>query len=77
MKVEKKNKTESFYILIGYLSELIIKNLAIWNLIFLQNKSDEFRLIFFMKNPLWLEVEIIVFRSKFGEISPPPHQKLA
>jgi hypothetical protein len=47
MKVEKKNKTESFYILIGYLSELIIKNLAIWNLIFLQNKSDEFRLIFF------------------------------
>jgi hypothetical protein len=64
MKVEKK-KTESFYIR-GYLLELIAENMAIWKKI--PSKSGEFG-PFFPHGKSFVKVEIIFFRSKFGETS--------
>jgi len=62
MKVGKKKKKESFYVL-GYLLELNQKNLAIWKLFCLRNLANLG--IFSTENPC-------IFRLKFGKIL---HQK--
>jgi hypothetical protein len=57
MKVQRK--PDSFYI-VGYLLELMIKNMKIWD--FFPSKNGEFCVKFFHENPFVL-VEIIFFRS--------------
>jgi hypothetical protein len=60
-----RKKTGSFYIL-GYLLEIIIK---IWRSgnFFLRNLAN---LGYFYYGKSFVKVEIIIFRSKFDEVSP-------
>jgi hypothetical protein len=64
-KKKKKKKTELFYIR-GYLLELIAENMARWKKN--PSKSGEFG-PFFSHGKSFVKVEIIFFRSKFGETS--------
>jgi hypothetical protein len=75
MKVRGKKKLVSFFYILGYLLELSIK---IWRLgILMVQNLAKLSLVFAHEKSFWyigrnhiFQVEIIFFRSKFGENSP-------